>query len=89
MRARCSATRDAGRLLFCDASDLLVGALSIQAPSIQEAYRLLFGKAAKDTEVQLGLDFLKEAGRNSPQGVSAWQQYAQVLLSSSSFYYVE
>ncbi len=57
--------------------------------SIQKAYRLLFGKAAKDTEVQLGLDFLKEARRNSPEGVSAWHQYAQVLLSSSSFYYVE
>jgi hypothetical protein len=57
--------------------------------SIQKAYRLLFGKAAKDTEVQLGLGFLKEARRNSPEGVSAWHQYAQVLLSSSSFYYVE
>jgi len=57
--------------------------------SIQKAYRLLFGKAAKDTEVQLGLDFLKEARRSSPEGVSAWHQYAQVLLSSSSFYYVE
>ena len=59
------------------------------AAGIQKAYRLLFGRSAKDTEVQLGLDFLKEARRNPAEGASAWQQYAQVLLSSSSFYYVE
>jgi hypothetical protein len=39
--------------------------------------------------MQLGLDFLKEARRNPAEGTSAWQQYVQVLLSSSSFYYVE
>ena len=52
-------------------------------------FAMLFGKTAKDTEVKLGLDFLKEARRNSPEVVSAWHQYAKVLLSSSSFYYVE
>ena len=49
---------------------------------IQNAYRLLFGRPAKDTEVRLGLEFLNGAG------TSAWQQYTQVLLSSPSFYYV-
>ena len=52
------------------------------AARIQRAYRLLFARPAKDAEVQLGIDFLKGAG---PSG---WQQYAQVLLSSGSFYYV-
>jgi cytochrome c553 len=55
---------------------------------IQQAYRLLFGRPAKESEVQLGIDFLQEAQRNSPADVSPWQQYAQVLLSSNSFYYV-
>ncbi len=49
---------------------------------IQQAYRLLFGRPAKGSEVQLGIEFLNGAG------LSGWQQYTQVLLSSSSFYYV-
>ena len=52
------------------------------AARIRNAYRLLFGRNAKDAEVNLGLDFLKEAE------LSPWQQYAQALLSSGSFYYV-
>jgi len=52
------------------------------AARIQRAYRLLFARPAKDAEVQLGINFLKGTG---PSG---WQQYAQVLLSSGSFYYV-
>jgi hypothetical protein len=55
---------------------------------IQRAYPLLFGRPAKEAEVQLGLDFLKDAQPNSPEAVPAWQQYAQVLLTSNSFYYV-
>jgi hypothetical protein len=52
------------------------------AARIQKAYRLLFGRPAKDSEVRLGIEFLNGAGS------SAWQQYTQVLLSSASFYYV-
>jgi hypothetical protein len=55
---------------------------------IQKAYRLLFGRPAKEAEVQLGIDFLKDAQQNTPEGVPAWQQYAQALLTSNEFYYV-
>ena len=80
--------------LVMSQAELLARRITTRGPGddtsgIQKAYRLLFGRAAKDTEVKLGLDFLREARRSSPEGVSAWHQYAQVLLSSSSFYYVE
>jgi hypothetical protein len=49
-----------------------------EASKIEHAYRLLFGRAPNESERQLGMEFLKET-RNS------WQQYAQVLLTSSEF----
>ncbi|HKE25438.1 MAG TPA: PSD1 and planctomycete cytochrome C domain-containing protein [Bryobacteraceae bacterium] len=52
------------------------------AAQIQRAYSLLFGRAAKNDEVKLGIGFLKSTG------ASGWRQYVQVLLSSGSFYYV-
>ena len=45
---------------------------------INKAYRLLFGRSAKKSEIELGLEFLTESN-------GAWSQYAQVLLSSSEF----
>src|SRR5262249_9596613 len=48
---------------------------------IRKAYRLLFYREPTATELQLGVDFV---GR----GPKAWQQFAQVLLSSSEFLYV-
>jgi hypothetical protein len=50
---------------------------------IQHAYRLLFGRPPKDEEARLGIEFLKGAG------LTAWRQYAQVLLSSNAFLYVQ
>jgi hypothetical protein len=55
------------------------------AATIRQAYRLLFSREPKDAEVQLGLEFLK----GSTDRVAAWQQYAQVLLSSGEFYFVK
>ena len=45
---------------------------------IRAAYRLLFGRQPAKSEVNLGMDFLRQSGR-------AWPQYAQALLSSSEF----
>jgi hypothetical protein len=52
------------------------------AARIQRAYRLLVGRPAKESEVRLGMEFLRGAGP------ARWAQYVQVLLSSGSFYYV-
>ncbi len=79
---------------------------------IRKAYRLLFQREATETEVRLGLEFLREVQTESagnqaagsggfkppvtqgqPQAhsdgsPSAWQQYAQVLLSSNEFIFL-
>jgi hypothetical protein len=44
---------------------------------IRAAYRLLFGRAAVEAEVRLGLQFLQET--------HSWPEYAQALLCSSEF----
>jgi len=58
------------------------------AAKIQTAYRLLYGRLPKEAEVRQGLQFLEAARASSPEGVSAWDRYAHVLLSSNEFYYV-
>jgi hypothetical protein len=67
---------------------------------INRAYRLLFSREPTEQETQLGLAYLQEnGGRDShPQsgiGVAAtggepapWNEYAQVLLSSNEFLYI-
>jgi mono/diheme cytochrome c family protein len=47
---------------------------------IQEAYNLLYSRPATDAEVQVGLRFMAGGG--------TWQQYAQALLSSNEFIFV-
>ena len=50
---------------------------------IRRAYRLLFGRLATDTEVKLAAEFLR------PPSAALWQQYAQVLLGSNEFLFVD
>ncbi len=68
--------RESGRLadrLKTDAADDTV--------RIQRAYRLLYGRAASETEIERGIAFLRSEGAD-------WQQYTQVLLSSGEFLYL-
>jgi len=55
---------------------------------INRAYQLLFGREATASEVDQGLRFLNEAGSDAGAKATPWQQYAQVLLSSGEFLYV-
>ena len=48
---------------------------------IREAYRILYNREPDETEIRWGQDFLKG-------GSDAWTRYAQVLLSSNEFLYV-
>jgi hypothetical protein len=48
---------------------------------IRRAFPILFGRAATDRDVALGLEFLTGAGK--------WEQYAQVLLGSNEFAFVD
>ena len=56
------------------------------AERISHGYRLLFSREPISTEIQLGLDFLREAGDSQE---TAWPQYAQVLLGSNEMIYVD
>lgn len=69
-------------------SAALVARLQREQPSsdrakIEMAYRLLFGRTAEEKEVDLGLQFV-QAGSSE-----TWQQYAQVLLGSNEFLFVD
>ena len=49
------------------------------AGRIGKAYEILFGRPPSAEEVKLGIEFLQEG---------AWPQYAQALLGSGAFYFV-
>lgn len=50
---------------------------------VRQAYRLLFGRQPSPAELQLGIDFVRQGGDAS------WRQYAQVLLGSNEFLFVD
>src|SRR3984893_6079126 len=61
---------------------------------IVEAYRLLFGRSPTAQELAVGLQFLKttpERPGNTVNGepVTAWREYARVLLRANEFEFVE
>ena len=59
---------------------------------IDLACQLLYGRPASSDDVQLGLEFLNSPAESSPaatEQLTRWQQYAQVLLSTSEVMYVE
>ncbi|MGI8989454.1 MAG: PSD1 and planctomycete cytochrome C domain-containing protein [Bryobacteraceae bacterium] len=62
-----------------------LGSSQSDEDKIDKAYRFLYGRKATDTELNRGLKFLKGAGNDA----SAWQRYAQVLLSSGESYYID
>ena len=67
-------------------SDALAERLRVagsDAAMIREAYRVLFAREATPSDVQVGEEFLRSAGKD------AWTQYAQVLLSSNEFAFVD
>ena len=57
------------------------------ADRIHLAYRLLFSREPSPRETEIGLAFLGEA--RDASGTAAWTQYAQVLLASNEFLYVD
>jgi mono/diheme cytochrome c family protein len=69
--------REAGRL----AERLQAGPAADDPARIHRAYRLLYGRNASEAELRRGLAFLRSEGAD-------WQQYAQVLLSSGEFLYL-
>ena len=61
---------------------------------IKRMYQLAYGRAAEPDEIALGLRFLAEARKSNEAKkatlpLSAWEQYAQVLLLSNEFAFVD
>jgi mono/diheme cytochrome c family protein len=58
------------------------------AQKVRQAFPLLYARPATDAEVTLAVDFLKTV--DEPKGsLSRWEQYAQVLLGSNEFLFVD
>ncbi|SRR5579883_1266667 len=61
---------------------------------INRMYQLAYGRAADADEITLGMRFLAEArksdeAKKAALSLSAWEQYAQVLLLSNEFAFVD
>ncbi|HEX3147487.1 MAG TPA: DUF1553 domain-containing protein [Gemmataceae bacterium] len=74
--------------LMVEQSTALVNRLQKEAGAdpdkrIERAYRLLFGRSPTAKERELGLAFVK------PNNADVWQEYAQVLLGSNEFQFVD
>jgi hypothetical protein len=61
------------------------------AAKIQKAFLRLYGRPATEREVKLGLDFLAlpEPDADMKSKLSRWEQYAQVLLATNEFTFVD
>jgi hypothetical protein len=57
------------------------------AAQIERAYLLLFGRTPTSEELQLGREFLSSGVAEDPR--EAWTRYAQVLLGSNEFFFVD
>jgi hypothetical protein len=57
------------------------------AVKIQKLYRQVFGRTATDQEVALGLAFVQNGQAGS--GMGTWERYAQVLLLTNEFMFVD
>jgi len=62
------------------------------AERIQKAFQLVYGRAANERELTLGLAFLnapEPGGQGRAPALSRWEQYAQILLGANEFLYVD
>ena len=58
------------------------------APRVRLAHRLLFARDPDAEEVSVALEFLRKP-QSAPEGMTRWEQYAQVLLVSNEAMYVD
>ncbi|MCI0638002.1 MAG: PSD1 and planctomycete cytochrome C domain-containing protein [Gemmataceae bacterium] len=56
---------------------------------VDALYRLVFARSADRGEVDSGLRFVADAEKGGGQQLTAWQQYAQVLLLTNEFLFVD
>jgi len=56
---------------------------------VRSLYRAVLAREATEDEVQLGCRFIASCGATEGQSLNAWEQYAQVLLMSNEFAFVD
>ncbi len=73
-----------------------VASLTKPEERIERLHRLLYGRAADAAEVSLGMHFLEQTEKEKESkprfgsgALSAWEQYAQVLLLANEFLFVD
>jgi hypothetical protein len=72
------------------AARLLSGPQRDDAARIRWAFMLVYGRPATAPEVRLGLEYLTAPRPpGSREGLTRWGQYAQVLLATDEFLYVD
>lgn len=62
---------------------------SSEETRIRRAYQLLFGRPVTDSKVKLAIEFLTGGKPDQPASEAQWEQYAQVLLGSNEFLFVD
>jgi hypothetical protein len=67
----------------------LEGAAPGDEGRIALAHRWAFGRAPAAAEVQLGLRFLRAAAPGPEDKLTAWEQYAQAVLASNEFVWID
>ncbi|MDB4338755.1 DUF1549 domain-containing protein [Rhodopirellula sp.] len=65
----------------------LATAKETDSERVQLAYETLYQRPATSEEIEVGIEFLNSP-KNQQQRLSAWDQYAQVLLSANELMYV-
>jgi hypothetical protein len=70
------------------ASRVQAGSESYESARIRRAYLLAYGRPPVDREIRLGIQFLASTSDGSG-ALSAWDRYAQVLLSANEFAFVD
>jgi hypothetical protein len=74
------------------AARLTADPLESDAARIERAFPIVFGRPASPDEVRLGTAFLTstpDQGETSSSPLSKWEQYAQVLLGSNEFAFID
>jgi hypothetical protein len=68
------------------ATRLTVRSQESNAAHVQHAYELLFGRDPEKAELKVALEFLRKP---PVEGMTRWEEYAQVLLASNEMFYVD
>src|SRR5262249_35438194 len=56
---------------------------------IRAAYERLFARPATSEEVEIGTRYLNAEEKDPAPGLTRWQRYAQALLASNEFLYID